>query len=99
MRKLQHLPVVICLTLAGGGVAVGQVDIPRVPVSPVLPAREVDVASIKELIASTETIHQTSVFIGGPLWSVDGTVKPKAGAHFLDNDAIITIDDGEATTK
>lgn len=84
--------IVTAAFLALSPLAFAQDGVKRAPIGSVLqPAREVGITTLRALISAAEETGQSTVFIGGPTWSVDGSEKPKAGSYLLDNDMIAGV--------
>lgn len=88
--KTKHIIIATCLTaFAIPAIAQG---VHRATAGHVVPtAREVDLAILKALVATAEKRGDKVAFIGGPVWSVDGTEKAKTGVYLLDDNGLITI--------
>lgn len=57
---------------------------------------EIPVASLQALVDAAKEKGETTAFIGGPVWSLDGKIKPKPGAYLLDDGNITGV---SAATK
>lgn len=55
---------------------------------------EIPVASLQALVDAAKEKGETTAFIGGPVWSADGKIKPKPGAYLLDDGNISGVSAG-----